>query len=130
MNGDWRAPLAALLTLVATATAILPATASAFTGPWTDETGDKAPASGRFILRLQKGEATILAAKQLSETLAALKPPPDSRLGQAVLKIEQDNAAFRYREAIRKQQVDLLEVATQPDISDAVILDAPADLLP
>ncbi len=128
MNGNWKAPLAALLTLVATATALLPASATAFSGPWTDGAGDKAPTSARFILRLEKGQAAILATKQVTDTLAAQKPPADNPLGQAVLKLEQDNAAFRYREAIRRQQVDLLAVATQPDISDAVVRDSPADL--
>jgi membrane-bound lytic murein transglycosylase B len=127
MDGTWKASLAALLTLVAAAAALLPAGAAGYGGLWTDEPGDKAPASHRYILRLEKGEAAILAAKAEADALAAHKLT-DNALGEAVLKIEQDNASFRYRDAIRRQQVDLLQVATQPEISDAVIKDAPPDL--
>jgi len=128
MNRTWKASLTTLLTLAATAAALLPAGAAAYAGPLGDERGDVAPASDRYILRLQRDEAVILTAKALVETLASQKPPAENTLGQVVFKLEQDNAAYRYREAIRRQQVDLLQVATQTEIADAVIRDAPADL--
>jgi len=127
MNGDWKVSSAALLTFVAVLAALLPAAAAAYAGPLTDEPGDKAPASHRYIVRLEKGEAAILAAKAEADMLAAQRAP-DTPVEQRVLQVEQDNAAFRYREAIRRQQVDLLQVATQPDVAAAVTKDAPADL--
>jgi hypothetical protein len=127
MNGDWKVSSAALLTFLAVLAALLPAAAAAYAGPLTDEPGDKAPASHRYIVRLEKGEAAILAAKAEADMLAAQRAP-DTPVEQRVLQVEQDNAAFRYREAIRRQQVDLLQVATQPDVAAAVTKDAPADL--
>ena len=127
MNGDWKVSSAALLTFLAVLAALLPAAAAAYAGPLTDEPGDKAPASHRYIVRLEKGEGAILAAKAEADMLAAQKAP-DTPVEQRVLQVEQDNAAFRYREAIRRQQVDLLQVATQPDVAAAVTKDAPADL--
>lgn len=128
MNGPWKASLAALLTLVAAAAALLPVGAAAFAGPWTSEQGDKAPAYHRHVVRLIRDEVAVLAAKSETETLAAKKAPADNALAQTVLKVERDNAAFRYREAIRQQQVDLLAVATQVEISDAVIRSLPPHL--
>jgi Transglycosylase SLT domain len=127
MSGNWKVSSAALLTFLAVLAALLPAAAAAYAGPLTDEPGDKAPASHRYIVRLEKGEAAILAAKAEADMLAAQKAP-DTPIEQRVLQVEQDNAAFRYREAIRRQQVDLLQVATQPDVAAAVTKDAPADL--
>jgi Transglycosylase SLT domain len=127
MNGNWKVSSTALLTFLAVLAALLPAAAAAYAGPLTDEPGDKAPASHRYIVRLEKGEAAILAAKAEADMLAAQKAP-DTPIEQRVLQVEQDNAAFRYREAIRRQQVDLLQVATQPDVAAAVTKDAPADL--
>jgi soluble lytic murein transglycosylase-like protein len=128
MKGARKGSLAALVTLVAAAASLMPAGAAAFAGPWTDGPGDKAPVTHRYIVRLQKDEAAILAGKAEADQLAAQKLPLEDIVGLAVLKIEQDNAAFRYREAIRLEQVDLLQVAAQPDITDAVIRDAPAAL--
>jgi soluble lytic murein transglycosylase-like protein len=123
-----KASSAAFVTLAAAVAALLPAGAAAFAGPWTDGPGEKAPVSYRYIVRLQKDEATILAAKAEADQLIAQKPPPENVVGLSVLKIERDNAAFRYREAVRLEQVDLLEVAAQADITDAVIRDAPPEL--
>ncbi len=128
MNGTWKASLAALLTLVAAAAALLPAGAAAYGGPLTDEQGDKAPVSYRYIVRLQRDEAAILSARAEADTLEVQKPPAEDPLAEMVLKLERDNAAYRYREAIRRQQVDLLQVATQTEIADAVIRDAPPGL--
>jgi membrane-bound lytic murein transglycosylase B len=128
MNGTWKASLAALLTLVAVAAALLPAGAAAYTGALTDEAGDQAPISHRYIVRLLRDEDAVLATKSEADTLAAQKPPPDNALAQTVLQLEQDNAAFRYREAIRREQVDMLQVATHTEITDAVIQDAPPEL--
>jgi soluble lytic murein transglycosylase-like protein len=128
MKSARKASLAALVTLLAAVAALLPAGAAAFAGPWTDGPGEQAPASYRYIVRLQKDEATILAAKAEADQLVAQKLPPENVVSLSVLKIEQDNAAFRYREAVRLEQVDLLKVAAEPDITDAVIRDAPAEL--
>jgi soluble lytic murein transglycosylase-like protein len=127
-NGTCRASLAAFLTLVATAAALVPAGAAAFAGPWRDEPGDAAPITARHIVLLQKDEAAILTARAQAETLATHKPPADNMLAQMVFKMEQNNAAYRYREAIRRQQVDLLDVATQTPLADTVIREAPPDL--
>jgi membrane-bound lytic murein transglycosylase B len=128
MNGTWKASLAALVTLVASSAALLPVGAVAYGGLMTGEVGDKSPPSYRYIVRLQHDEAAILSARSEAISLAARKPPPDDPLAQTVLKLEQDNAAYRYREAIRRQQVDMLNVATQTDIADAVMQDAPPEL--
>jgi len=61
MNGDWKVSSAALLTFLAVLAALLPAAAAAYAGPLTDEPGDKAPASHRYIVRLVEtsGRATV-----------------------------------------------------------------------
>jgi membrane-bound lytic murein transglycosylase B len=128
MRGSWKASAAALLTLATAAAALLPAGAAAWIGPVTGETGDTAPAPARYILRLEKDEAAILTARANADTLAAKKPPIEDALAQAVYQLEQDNAALRYRESIRRQQLDMLEVATQTDIANTVLQDAPPDL--
>ena len=128
MKGTWKASLVTFLTLAASTAALLPAGAAAFAGPWRDEPGDVAPVTARYIAQLQKDDAAILAARAQLDTLAAQKPPADSILALMVLKMEQENAGYRYREAIRRQQVHLLEVATQTPIADAVIREAPPNL--
>ena len=128
MKGTWRASLATVLTLVATTAALLPAGAAAFAGPWSDEPGDRAPITARYILRLQKDEAAILTARAQADTLATHRPPAENVLALMVFKMEQENNAYRYREAIRRQQVDMLEVAAQTPIANAVIREAPPDL--
>lgn len=128
-RGSWKASLAALLTAVAAGAALLPSGAAAYDGPRTDEPGDKPPASARYITRLLRDETAILEAKAEAEMLAAQKVPAESALAQMVLGLEQDNAAFRYREAVRRQQVDLLQVATQTPLADAVMKDAPPGLV-
>jgi membrane-bound lytic murein transglycosylase B len=130
MNRTWKASSATLLTLVAAATALLPVGAGAYSGRLTDESGDATPVASRYILRLQKDEATILAAKAEAETLAAQKTPADDPLAQVVLRLEQENAGYRYREAIRQQQVDMLQVAAQSEVADTVIQQAPPELAP
>jgi membrane-bound lytic murein transglycosylase B len=128
MNRTWKASLATLLTLVAAVVALLPAGAAAWGSPWKDEPGDSAPAADKYILRLQRDEAAVQSAQAQADTLATQRPPAESTLAQVVFKLEQDNAAYRYREAIRHQQVDLLEVASQTEVADAVIRAAPPEL--
>jgi len=128
VTARWKASLTTLLTLLAVAAALVPAGAAAINGFQLDQTGDPAPPSHRYIVRLIRDENAILAAKADTERLAAEKPPAEDALAQVVLKLEADNASFRYREAIRQQQVDLLQVAAQTDLTDAVIRDAPPTL--
>ncbi len=130
MNGTWKASCAALLTLVTAATALLPVAAGATNGRLTDETGDATPVAFRYIVRLQRDEAAILAARAETESLAAQKLPADDPLAEVVLRLEQENAAYRYREAIRRQQVDMLQVAAQTEVADAVLSQAPPELVP
>ena len=128
MNRTWKASLATLLTVASAVVALLPAGAAAWGTPRKDEAGDPAPAADRYILRLQRDEAAIQSAQAEANTLANQRPPAENTLAQLVFKLEHDNAAFHYREAIRRQQVDLLEVASQTELADAVIAQAPPDL--
>jgi soluble lytic murein transglycosylase-like protein len=128
MNRTWKASSATLLTIAATVAALLPLGAGASGGRLADESGDATPIANRYLLRLQRDEAVILAAKAETETLAAQKLPADDPLAQVVLRLEQENAAYRYREAIRQQQVDMLQVAAQTEIVDAVLQQAPPEL--
>ena len=107
MNRTWKASFAALLTIAAAATALLPVAAGAAGGRLASESGDATPVASRYILRLQRDEARILATRADTESLAAQKLPADDPLAQVVLRLEQENAAYRYREAIRQQQVDM-----------------------
>jgi hypothetical protein len=126
--GKWKASFVALLTLLAATAAFMPARAAAYGAAQLDETGDKPPPSHRYILRLVRDETAIQGARAEIDALAAHKPPADDAMAQVVLKLEQDNAAFRYREAIRQQQVDMLQVATHPEITSSVINDAPPEI--
>jgi membrane-bound lytic murein transglycosylase B len=130
MNGRLKASCATLLTLLAAATALLPAGAAASNGRLTDESGDATPVAYRYLVRLQRDELAIVSAKAENESLAAQRLPADGPLAQMVLRLEQDNAAYRYREAIRQQQVDMLQVAAQTDVTDAAISQAPPELAP
>jgi membrane-bound lytic murein transglycosylase B len=130
MNCTWKAPCATLLTIAAAITALLPVSAAASSGRLTDESGDATPVAVWYIVRLQKDEAAILAAKAETETLAAQKLPADDPLAQVVLRLEQENAAYRYRETIRQQQVDMLQVAAQTEVADDVVKQAPPELAP
>jgi membrane-bound lytic murein transglycosylase B len=125
MSSTWKQLLAAMLAIGA---ALLPVSASAtFLGARTSESGDPAPISHRYIVLLQADETAIALARSDQAELATQKPG-ENPIANSVLKTEQDDAAYRYREAIRKQQVDLLRVAANDTISQAVIDDAPADL--
>jgi membrane-bound lytic murein transglycosylase B len=130
MNSSWKALLVALLTVAAAGAGMLPSGAAASSGPRNDETGDKPPPSYHYIVRLQHGENTIVSAKAELDSLVAQKRPTDNPLAKLVLDLEQENAAYVYREAVRRQQVDLLEIATQTEIADAVIQSAPPDVAP
>jgi membrane-bound lytic murein transglycosylase B len=128
MNRTWKASSATLLTIAATVAALLPVGAGASGGRLTDESGDATPIAIWYIVRLQRDEAAITAAKAEAETLAAQTLPADDPLAQVVLRLEQENAAYRYREAIRQQQVDMLQVATQTEVVAAVLQQAPPEL--
>jgi membrane-bound lytic murein transglycosylase B len=127
MNGSWKARLAALLACAAAAAAMAPAAASAAPGLVNDQNGDPAPVSWRFIFRLQVDEKAIVKAGSDVMILAAQKPGADP-LASSVLKVEQDNAGYQYRAAIRTEQADLLRVATDSDVWQAVVNDAPPPL--
>jgi hypothetical protein len=127
MKGSWKA-LATLITIVAVSGALLPTGAGASGGSLTDEGGDKAPVHFRFIARLERGEEAIVRARAELDTVNAQKAPADDALARLVLDLEQQNAGFRYREAVRQQQVDMLAVATHTDITDAVLRDSPPAL--
>ena len=65
LTTNWKTSFSALLTLLAAVAAFLPAGAAAYGGPWLDETGDKAPVTHRYILRLIRDENAIQAAKAI-----------------------------------------------------------------
>jgi Transglycosylase SLT domain len=123
-----RKALAALITMLAASAALLPTGAAAYGAALTDQNGDQPPVSYRYVARLERGEEAIVKAKAELDSLVAQKAPADDPLAKLVLDLEQQNASYRYREAIRQQQVDMLQVATQTDISDAVLQDAPPEL--
>ena len=127
MTRSWKA-LTALITILAASAALLPAGAVAYTAALTDESGDKAPLFYRHIARLERGETAIATAKAELDSAAARTAPADDLLARLVLDLEQQNAAYRYREAIRQQQVDMLAVATHTDITDAVLKGSPPEL--
>jgi len=92
-----------------------------------DESGDRAPVAYRYLYRLQKDEGLIAAARADRAALAA-QPPADEYLARMVQTLEADNAAYRYREAIRAEQADLLRVAVLPDLAQQVIAISPPAL--
>ena len=127
MMQSWKPRLAAVLASVAAATALAPNGAGAFVGPISSEAGNSAPTSFRSISQLERDEAAITSARAAVARLAA-KTAAEEPLAKMVLAMEQENAAYDYREAVRAEQVDLLRVATTPGLADAVVRDAPADL--
>jgi membrane-bound lytic murein transglycosylase B len=128
MRASWRSRLAGLVAVATAAAALAPIAAGAtYNGPITDEPGDRAPVSWRFIVRLQRDEAAIAQARSDQALLAARQPTGDP-LTDTVLRLEQDNAGYRYRAAIRTEQVDLLRIATDGDVWRAVADDAPQPL--
>lgn len=104
------------------ALAPIPAAAGRF-----DQAGDRAPITARYILRLQHDEQSIAAAWADMNAARALAPSQDA-IDRMVQGFEAENAAFRYRQAIRAEQRDLLAVATQPDLQVLVERDAPAPI--
>jgi soluble lytic murein transglycosylase-like protein len=120
--------LAALLGAVSLAASLVPLSASAISATaMTSESGDKPALSSRSVSRLQRDEAAIASAKADLTMLAAQKAGDDP-LATMVLLMEQDGAAFRYREAIRLEQADLLRVAADTPVANAVMADAPPEL--
>jgi len=128
MRASWRSRLAGLVAAATAAAALAPIAAGAtYIGPLTDQPGDPAPVSWRFVFRLQRDEAAIAQARSDQAQLAARQPTGDP-LTDTVLRLEQDNAGYRYRAAIRTEQLDLLRVATDGDVWRAVANDAPEPL--
>ena len=120
--------LAALLGAVSLAASLVPLSASAVSAmAMTSEPGDKPALSSRSISRLQRDETAIASAKADLTMLAAQKAGADP-LATMVLLMERDGAAFRYREAIRLEQADLLRVAADTEVANAVMADAPPEL--
>jgi soluble lytic murein transglycosylase-like protein len=120
--------LAALLVAISLAASLVPLEASAFSATaMTSEPADKPALSSRSISRLQRDETAIASAKADLAMLAAQKPGDDP-LATMVLLMERDGAAFRYRDAIRLEQADLLRVAADTEVADAVMADAPPGL--
>jgi soluble lytic murein transglycosylase-like protein len=120
--------LAALLGAASLAASLVPLSASAFSAAaMTSEAGDKPALSSRSISRLQRDETAIASAKADLTMLAAQKAGDDP-LATMVLLMERDGAAFRYREAIRLEQADLLRVAADTVVANAVMADAPPEL--
>ena len=123
-----RARLAALLALGAAVAALAPTAAGAvYMGPQTDQPGDPAPVSWRFISRLTVDEQQIAQARADLATLTSQKQSSDP-LADSVLKLELENAGYRYRTAIRAEQADLLRVAVDGDVWQQVVADAPQPL--
>lgn len=128
MTLSWKMRAAALLaSLAAAGGALAPLSAGAFLGPISSESGTTTPAPFRSISQLERDEAAINATRAEVTRLAAATPA-DEPLARMVLGMERESAAFDYRQAIRAEQVDLLRVATNPDLADAVVRDAPSDL--
>jgi soluble lytic murein transglycosylase-like protein len=127
MTQSWKTRAAALLASLTAGAALAPISAAAFLGPTSSESGNSAPASSRSISQLERDEAAITSARSEVTRLAA-QVPADEPLARMVLAMEREKAAFDYRQAIRAEQVDLLRVATNPDLVDAVVRDAPPDL--
>ena len=127
MRNSWKGRLAALLAGLGAAAALAPAGAAAYGGPIPDQPGDPAPASWRYLFRLENDEARIGQARTDLATLAG-QPMGADPVADMVLKLEQDNAGYRYRSAIRAEQADLLRLATDGDTWRAVVGDAPAPL--
>ena len=116
--------LAALLTGVAAAASLAPANVAS---AHFDQPGYHAPLSARYIGWLQQDEAQIATAQDDARQLAT-QPTGDDFLARMVLNLELANAGYRYRQAVRKEQSDLLQIASQPDVTAAVMRDAPAPL--
>lgn len=113
---------AALTALLASASLGQPATALAAFG----HPGDRAPESARYIAWLQQDEAAIASAQEDSRQLAGQQPA--DVVARMVLNLEVADADYRYRQAVRREQSDLLQIASRPDVASAVVRDAPPDL--
>jgi membrane-bound lytic murein transglycosylase B len=127
MGNRWRSRLAALVACASAAAALAPAAAAAYGGRLTDQPGDPAPVSWRYIVRLQADEARIAQARSDNSLLSTARDTGDP-LTDTVTKLEQDNAGYRYRASIRAEQADLLRLATDGDNWQAVARDAPEPL--
>jgi membrane-bound lytic murein transglycosylase B len=128
MRTSWRSLFATLLATGAALAALLPVGATAVSlVAMPSEAGDPAPISHRYIVQLQADEAAIAATRSDQAALGAHKPGGDP-IANSVLKLEQDDAAYHFRQAIRAQQADLLRVAADDGVSQAVIKDAPPAL--
>jgi membrane-bound lytic murein transglycosylase B len=125
LHGNLKLRLGALLLVAAALAALLPA--ASVSAAQLDERGDRAPIAYRHLLRLQRDEARIAAARADQAALAA-QPAADDYLARMVQGLEADNAAYRYREAIRAEQYDLLQIAIVPDLAQQVIAVSPPAL--
>ncbi|HVC99563.1 MAG TPA: transglycosylase SLT domain-containing protein [Candidatus Dormibacteraeota bacterium] len=125
---SWKAQLAALGAALAATCALAPATAGAsFGGVITDQDQDLSRVSWSYLYRLEGDEASIAQAHSDLATLAA-QPASSDPIANTILKLEQDNAGYRYRSAIRGEQVDLLRVAADGNTWQMVANDAPQPL--
>jgi Transglycosylase SLT domain len=128
MRHPWKARLAALAAFATVACALAPATAGAFYGgALNDQNGDAAPISWRMLVRLLADENAISQARSDVATLGAQKPSGDP-IADNQLSLEQDDAGYRYRAAIRAEQADLLWVAVDGDTWKTVAAAAPQPL--
>ena len=117
--------MAALLATAAALAALLPAASAS--AARLDQAGDKAPATYRYLLRLEKDEALIASARADRATVSA-QLPADSFLARMVQRLELENANYRYREAVRTEQYDMLQIAVVPDLARQVIAVSPPGL--
>ena len=124
MSGPRRARLAALATGIVAAVSMLQASS---VSAKFDHPGNRAPLSSRYIGWLQQDEVAIASAAE-DNRLLALQPTGNGFLARMVLNLELANAGYRYRQAIRKEQSDLLQIASEPDVAEAVIRDATPNL--
>jgi transglycosylase-like protein with SLT domain len=127
MSPSWRSRLAGLLAAAAVMALAPSAAGASYGGPISDQNGDPAPAYWRLLLRLQADEIEINQSRA-DLALIAVKKPSGDPLADSVLKLEQDDAGYRYRSAIRAEQADLLKVAVDGDNWRAVAANAPQPL--
>jgi membrane-bound lytic murein transglycosylase B len=128
MTRSWKPLLAVLLALAAVACALAPAAAGAiYDGAMNDQNGDPAPLYSRLLVRLLADESAIGQARAGVAALGAQKPTGDP-IADNLLQNEQDDAGFRYRAAIRAEQVVLLRVATDGNTWQEVVNAAPQPL--
>jgi soluble lytic murein transglycosylase-like protein len=116
--------LGILLLVLAVAIALAPTAASA---SLLDGDNQGAPLAQLKLQRIIKDERDIAQTSSDAATLKADGEPADL-LTRLAVDFARETADYRYRQAVRAEQADLLEIARDQDLTDDVVAMAPDPL--